>query len=245
MKIYFAGVDRVSFLPVLWSSGVRRILISYADYRHSLPKFLEHLRDYQFEVMLDSGAYSAYTRGIKLDVGDYAELLKEYGEYFKCYFNLDVVGDFEETWKNQDYLEGEGLKPIPVFHYGEPLEVLLLISRGYSFIGLGGMVPIHQNKLDRWLGSIFRDKEGGETFKNTSFHGLGLTTISLLRKYPFESCDSTKWLIAKRWGEILVGDGTRVKSEDATMEQGIKWHLEKEREIAESVRKCESQMRLI
>jgi len=227
MRIYFAGVDRPSFLEDLWRCGVDKILISYADFRSSFTLFAKHLDKYQFNIVLDSGAYSAYTRGIKLSATEYAEFITRWGNYFEGYFGLDVIGDFDRTWDNQDYLESQGLAPIPVFHYGEPLETLRIITRQYKRIGVGGMVPVSNSSLDKWLPSVFFDKDGRERFPGIQFHALGLTTKLLLEKYPWDSADSTKWLIGRKFGEVMTGSGNRRMAkvgEDSTA-ANIEWHL--------------------
>jgi len=227
MRIYFAGVDRPSFLAELDRCGAKRILISYADYRKSFSTFSKHLDKYSFSILLDSGAYSAFTRGIKLSVEEYAEFLHQWGHYFEAYFNLDVIGDFDATWNNQDYLESQGLHPIPVFHYGEPPEILRFMTQKYKRIGIGGMVPISNALLDKWLPTIFFDKEGKEKYTDTQFHALGLTTTYLLEKYPWYSADSTKWLIGRKFGHTLYEHKGRGKDDSITDKtlHNIEWHL--------------------
>ena len=233
MRIYFAGVDRPSFLSELWRCGAKRILISYADYRLSFATLTKHLESYRFDILLDSGAYSAFTRGIKLDVVEYAKFLHQWGSYFEGYFNLDVIGNFDATWDNQDYLEAQGLNPIPVFHYGEPVEILRFMSQKYERIGIGGMVPVSNSDLDRWLPTVFFDKSGNEKYPKVKFHALGLTTRHLLEKYPWDSADSTKWLIDRKFGHTLYEHQGRGKDDsiiDKTL-HNIEWHLRLEQEV--------------
>lgn len=236
MKIYFAGVDRPSFLGELQRCGAKRILISYADYRKSFPTFAKHLAEYNFSVLLDSGAYSAYTRGIKLDVAEYAKFLKTWGSEFEGYFGLDIIGDFDKTWDNQDYLEDQGLRPIPVFHYGEPAEILRFMTKQYKRIGIGGMVPQSNATLDKWLPTVFYNKDGQEKYSGIKFHALGLATTYLLEKYPWNSADSTKWLIGRKFGHTLhehQGRGRDDSIIDKT-QHNIEWHLKLEREIKQT-----------
>ena len=236
LRIYFAGVDRPSFLSELWRCGAKRILISYADYRLSFATFAKHLESYHFSILLDSGAYSAFTRGIKLDVTEYAKFLKEYGHYFEGYFNLDVIGDFDRTWDNQDYLESQGLLPIPVFHYGEPTEILRFMAQKYKRIGIGGMVPQSNSDLNKWLPTVFYDKAGAERYPGIKFHALGLTTRYLLEKFPWDSADSTKWLIGRKFGHTLYEHQGRGKEDSITDKtlHNIEWHLRLEQEVDKS-----------
>ena len=245
MRIYFAGIDRPSFLTELNKCEAKNILISYADYKKTFPTFKKYLDKYNFNILLDSGAYSAFTRGIKLDVREYAEFIQQHKKYFERYFNLDDIEDFENTWNNQDYLESQGLKPVPVFHYGEPLELLRMMVRQYDFIGLGGMVPIPNNKLDAWLSQLLFDRNGDVKYPNVKFHALGLSTSYLLRKYPFYSCDSTKWLVGKKFGWTLYKNKGRGKDDNIIDKMGhnINWHLELEKEL-NNPREYETNLRL-
>lgn len=230
MRIYFAGVDRPSFLSELHRCNATRILISYADYHTSFATFSTHLDKYQFNILLDSGAYSAFTRGIKLSVVEYGEFLLKWGHYFVGYFNLDVIGDFDKTWDNQDYLESQGLHPIPVFHYGEPPEILRFMTQRYKRIGIGGMVPQSNSALDKWLPTVFYGKDGREKYPQTKFHALGLTTKHLLDKYPWDSADSTTWLIGKKFREVMMENGSRRATqpdEDFTL-SNVEWMLKLE-----------------
>jgi len=236
VKVYFAGVNMYQFPKILWDAGARHIMLNYRDVgaferKNTFEKLLKHLSEYEFEMYLDSGAWPAFARNTPIDVKDYAEFLHKYSHHFKEYFNLDVIGDFDATWDNQDYLEGEGLEPVPVFQYGTPLEVLRIVVRKYSFIGLGGMVPVPRKQLRQWLDYVFYDKEGSLRFPDIRFHGLGLTTANLLQEFPFDSVDSSTWLVAKRFGEIIV-DGKRVKSDSASLDQTIKWYLKMQEEIS-------------
>lgn len=245
MRIYFAGVDRPSFLPILWENGARNILISYADYRKSFAKFSEHLSNYQFNILLDSGAYSAFTRGIKLDVREYADFLLEFGDWFEYYFNLDVIGDYEASWENQRYLESRGLKPVPVVHYGEEPGLVEQLGKEYDLVALGGMVPIPTRELDVWLREVFYDTDGN--LRNLpKLHGLGLTTKSLLKKYWFYSSDSTRWLTGKKFKKYLIGEGTEIRDYDNKIPDlfahNLNWHLEMEKEINESPVKQQTQV---
>lgn len=245
MRIYFAGVDRPSFLPILWENGARNILISYADYRKSFAKFSEHLSNYQFNILLDSGAYSAFTRGIKLDVREYADFLLEFGDWFEHCFNLDVIGDYEASWENQRYLESRGLKPVPVVHYGEEPGLVEQLGKEYDLVALGGMVPMSTRELDEWLREVFYGADGN--LRNLpKLHGLGLTTKSLLKKYRFYSSDSTGWLVGKKFGRIINDTGTSIKvnreNQTDLFSSNLNWYLKMEKEINKSPVKQQTQV---
>ena len=71
-------------------------------------------REYGIEIMADSGAYSAWKRGIELSLEGYMNWLTE--NDIKQYFNMDVVGDPAASMANLQKMEAAGFTPIPVFH---------------------------------------------------------------------------------------------------------------------------------
>lgn len=227
MIVYYAGVNMKSLLSPLWDNGARNILISYAEFRTGFGRFYEQLKEYEFNILLDSGAYSAFTQGYEIPVEEYAAFLHEWKDCLVGYFNLDVIGDFDRTWDNQDYLEAAGLNPIPVVHYPVATEVLRIVSRQYDFIGLGGLVPVSTPEADSWLNQVFYKNDGSRRFPGIRFHGLGMTKTRLLNKYPIYSVDSTTWLNGKRFGKMLVGNGNQIAVDDSdhALASNIQWFL--------------------
>lgn len=158
------------------------------------------------ELFLDSGAFSAWSQGKQINIDDYIQFIKEHEDVIDVYANLDVIGDAEATWKNQLRMEEAGLKPLPVFHYGEDISWLKnLLKRKYEYISLGGMVPISTQDLIHWLDDLFKnylcDSKGMPIVK---VHGFGLTSLRIMLRYPFWSCDSTSWVVTGRLGSIYI-----------------------------------------
>jgi len=166
------------------------------------------------DVFLDSGAYSAWTQGIEINIQDYIDFIKQHQDIIDIYANLDVISidgkrgsklTAELTLKNQKIMEEAGLRPLPVFHIGEPFEYLEYYIKRYDYIGLGGMVGVPRNTLILWLDECFDkyicDEKGMPKVK---IHGFGLTSFSLMLRYPWYSCDSTSWVITSRIGSIYV-----------------------------------------
>ena len=158
------------------------------------------------ELFLDSGAFSAWSQGKTINIDEYIKFIKEHKELIEVYANLDVIGSPEKTWENQMYMEKQGLLPLPVFHYGEDEKWLKrILSRGYDYISLGGMVPISTGDLIHWLDYLFKtylcDQEGMPKVK---VHGFGLTSLRLMLRYPWMSVDSTSWVVTGRMGSIYI-----------------------------------------
>ena len=158
------------------------------------------------ELFLDSGAYSAWSQNKVIDIQEYIAFIKEHEEVITVYANLDVIGDPEATWKNQMIMEKAGLKPLPVFHYGEDIKWLKrLLERKYDYISLGGMVPISTQDLVHWLDDLFKNHlcdDKGMPF--VKVHGFGLTSLRLMMRYCWFSVDSTSWVMTGRMGSIYI-----------------------------------------
>jgi hypothetical protein len=157
------------------------------------------------DLFLDSGAYSAWSQGIEIEIDDYISFIKEHKKHISVYANLDVIGDPEATLNNQKIMEKAGLKPLPCFHYGEDIKYLKYYLKNYQYIAFGGMVGTHKVNLDKWLNEMFGkyicDKEG---YPKIKVHGFGLTSLSLTMKYPWYSVDSTSWVMTGRMGGVLI-----------------------------------------
>ena len=98
-------------------------------------------------LFLDSGAFSASEQGAVIILDEYIKFAKKHEAHCEVIANLDVIGDPGETRKNQKKVEAEGLRPLPVYHYGEPRQYLLRYINMYEYIGIGGMVLIPPTKL--------------------------------------------------------------------------------------------------
>lgn len=173
-------------------------------YIHS-PRYVEKIRRDGIRVFLDSGAYSAYTQGVTVDIGRYCDYIHRNADIVEFPSVLDAIGDAEGTWRNQEEMQRRGVRPLPCFHYGEPLEVLDYYMANYDYITIGGMVPISTPQLKIWLDRIWDEHltlpDGTPKVK---VHGFGLTSLPLMFRYPWYSVDSSTWVQWAANGMILV-----------------------------------------
>ena len=166
-------------------------------------------------LFLDSGAFSAWTRGVEINIWDYIEFIKQHVDVLEVYANLDVIGvdgrppdreSAEMGIANQRIMEKAGLRPLPVFHFREPFDILEQFVAEYDYIALGGAVGFPARVLIPWLDKCFRDiicdpKTG---IPRVKIHGFGITSIPLLLRYPWYSVDSSSWSMGSRLGDIYV-----------------------------------------
>ncbi len=124
-------------------------------------QYVDQMRNDSAQIFLDSGAFSAFTLGVKLEVKDYCEYIyrnqdiirKEDGIVMASV--LDGIGDPLQTWRNQLEMEARGVKPLPCFHCGEDEKYLEWYIQNYDYITLGGLVGSSTKQLSIWLDRIW------------------------------------------------------------------------------------------
>jgi hypothetical protein len=204
--------------------GVKYLLESY-HYIHK-EQYVERIRSDSAKVFLDSGAFSAFTKNAEIDIPTYVEYVKKNWDIIEKVDNiglfsvLDKIGDKEGglgTYRNQMYMEHLGVKPLPCFHYGEDERYLEWYIQNYSYITIGGMVPITTPQLFLWLDRIWdRYLTDGAGRPKLRVHGFGLTSIDLMERYPWFSVDSSSWvqiaangaIYIRKWGTIFISKGS-------------------------------------
>jgi hypothetical protein len=209
MKIYFAGSESRIFRDILIEGNVNNFLISFAiiDNQKSFNKWVDGAIDLdKIDLFLDCGAFSAFTRGLSINIDDYIAFIKNTG--IKIYASLDVIGDDQKTYDNFVYMRERGLDPIPCFHTGEDYSFLDKYCSMTDYIALGGLaggrsltyMKKHLDYCFHVIGKHWPKK----------IHGFGLTSYNMLKAYPFFSSDSTTWLSSAKYGHI-IGDNLKAK----------------------------------
>lgn len=221
MRLYLAGIytanfkiggslyNRLTEQEKRQRESVTHLLESY-HYIHR-QSFVKSIREDGKKVFLDSGAFSAFTKGVKVDLPAYCDYIKKNKDIIEVVDGallasvLDGIGDPYETLKNQQAMESLGVTPLPCFHYGEDERYLEWYIANYDYITLGGMVPISTPQLKLWLDRIW-DKylTDGAGRPKIRVHGFGLTTVSLMERYPWFSVDSSTWVQTARVGGMFL-----------------------------------------
>jgi hypothetical protein len=155
-------------------------------------------------IFMDSGAFSALNKKQKINLTEYMDFLKRNMKYFSAYVVLDVIGDAVATWKNQEIMEKEGLSPLPVYHFRDNPKYLDRCLE-YDYFCLGGIAGTPTNNVRiPFFNDCFDKICNEEGIPQNKVHGLGMTSFSLIRRYPFYSVDSTSWLMNGAMGGIIV-----------------------------------------
>lgn len=186
--------------------GDLSFLVSYFGISKSdrFTRELEEVRDRGHYVMLDSGAFSAWTQGKPVSLDGYIEYLLENGDRWDQTVALDVIGDFDATIDNWEIMKSAGLDPAPVWGYGAPVEHLdEFVQSGAELICLGGMAKrSHSERMHMSQFAMNRHPD-------QRFHGLGIGDRRV-SQLPWASVDSISPISCMMFpGRWPVWDPTR------------------------------------
>lgn len=170
------------------------------------------------ELMLDSGAFSAWTHGDTLVLEEYIEYAKERAHLVDTVVNLDTIpgrpGEkrtpeqleqaAQQSYETLQVMKKAGVPAIPVFHQGEDFKWLIrYIEEGEPYIGISPSGDVIKFDTD-WFDECFRlctNDEGNPIVKT---HGFGVSSPTTLMRYPWYSADSATWALKSGYGSILI-----------------------------------------
>lgn len=175
MKVYLASPNNQAQAAVLADMPV---LLSFGSWSEFLSSYTQSFG----ELLLDSGAFSEFTRGKKVDIEEYLDWVSRFPKKVNFAGLDDISGNWRRSLKN--YERGG----FPTFHDTDPPELLddliqLSRERG-NWIGIGLKPPRHnkgefiQSTLERIPADIHVHGWALRAYRKT--HGLG-------------SVDSTNW----------------------------------------------------
>lgn len=157
------------------------VLFSFACYSPWLDKYQQSFR----RVLIDSGAYSAFTTGKPVDIVAYGEWAARWVGHADAIAGLDdISGDWRKSLANYEAMP----LGFPTIHDSDPPELLrdlvqLARERG-NWIGIG-LTPPRQGKerFVRWVCDNVPE--------DMHVHGWALRAYSHVRR--IDSMDSTNW----------------------------------------------------
>lgn len=180
------------------------VLISYHYFKESN---VAEIQGWGLRIIGDSGAYSADSQGVVIDVDSFAEWIVRWRANLHWVASLDVIGDQTGSWDNWLALRSMGLETVPTIHYGDdPRALDRYVERGVDFMGLGGMVPYKSEpkRLLRWCLSVMRYAR--DNHPHLRFHGWGVTHPDLVMNLPWWSVDSSGFSASYRYGRASLFD---------------------------------------
>lgn len=171
---------------------------------------------YKPNILLDSGAYTAYNRGKDIYLYDYMEYIDDNEEYLGShshFMNLDVIGDPEESYFHYLVMCHEGYPPVPVYHYMSDQKYLDDLAEHNKLIALGNTVGTKdKRKIQQWINRLTAQ------YPEKDFHVLGSTSAKIMRGCPnLKSCDSSSWIM-----QAINGKPRHLKNKTDRAENNMK-----------------------
>lgn len=118
----------------------------------------------------------------------------------------------ELTLKNQEYMEKQGLKPIPVWHAGEPEEYLDYYCSTHDYVAIGGLASLGTpGKSSVMKLMCFCTQK----YPSIKFHlfGIGISGLLAFKSLRPYSIDFSTWGVPARYGHNLVEDDKQLLKE--------------------------------
>lgn len=216
--LYFVGIGGLDW-------GATKFLYSQYGHRGSIKRIVtaSRLQHCPIKMFVDSGAWTAFTKGIQIDIDEYITYLNRNSSTFSIMASLDVLPGgskeaslcAEKSWDNYLYMRQhiiEKNKLIPVYHQEEPISNLIRMLSyedkfgNIEYIGFGALAStLDYSVRDSFLAKCF---EVVDKYRpNIKVHAFGMTDLRLLEEYPFASADSSTYALAGAMGEILTEFG--------------------------------------
>lgn len=167
------------------------LLVSYHYFRTD-QTMTPLVRDGKFRIIGDSGAFSAWSLGAKIDLAEYAEWCHRWWDHFCWCASLDVIGDPHTSWRNWLTLRDRyGLLTVPTLHaWADTSWLDAYAAEGVDLIGLGGMGRSPDAlRAFRWAVHVLRHAR--RRWEHVRFHLWGVTRRQFLDVLPVWSADSS------------------------------------------------------
>lgn len=221
MDFYFSGGGGGRGV---WRPPNERIL------EHGLCRLVSHafpgqVRDYMelvtehkcsAKIILDSGAFTAWSQGKEVDRHGLADVFKDvcsHGGVDGYLINLDripgrkgvdpteaeVLAAMKESEDNFRWLsERFPGRVLPVFHQGEPVEYLKALAEESDYICLSPRNDLPEKVRVSWAQEMHARIPGIKT------HGLATTGFAMMTTSPWYSVDSAAWNMITAYGGVYI-----------------------------------------
>jgi hypothetical protein len=192
------------------------LLLSYVYRDKITPIELIKKNESKLNILLDSGAYSAFKSDVEVDFEEYCAYVKNPPFKIWRYFALDKIGNAKVTERNLSVMLDKGLKPIPVFQRSQSIDRLYQLLDEFDLVGIGGVAGT--NDRDEYLKWILERPD----IDKRKLHLLGVLNIDLMRKYKPYSCDSSILINSIKFGRIQYFDASQNKIRSCNKETFLK-----------------------
>lgn len=211
MKVYLAGdsyLRKILERKTPKEIGEIYLLRTFVSKEPWFQKYYSQAKD----IILDSGAFT-FMSGGKAQIS-WEEYVERYAHFIKAtgvehFIELDIdalVGYDKVKQLRKQLIAATNKQPIPVWHKSRGKEEFLHMCEEFSYVALGGFAIRNWTKKDfKFISWFIREAHK----RGAKIHGLGFTYFNELKKYHFDSVDSSAWTIGNRYGGMnkYVGNG--------------------------------------
>lgn len=219
-------------------------LLAWQNEKKELLEWVKELREdstlrEKIKLVVDSSAYSAWTRHIEIDIDEYIAFINSISDVVYWFAELDKIpGEFgkektkqqieeapEISWNNYLYMIERVNCPkkiLPVFHMYEDYKWLKkMLAYQFpdgGFIEYIGISPSNDASVAdkaKWYEETWRIiyEECARLGRDIpASHNFGMTTIALMEQYPSMSSDSTSWIRGASFGNIMLVINGKIKT---------------------------------
>lgn len=223
MKFYFSGVESVSEQEQLVQAGVSHIIVDPSQYRKL------NGNGQRFNVALDSGAYRTWKAKGESSLVVYMMTVEDYvkeGMTFDFITGLDDMDNWEGTRRNfLDWGVMCDIPVVPVWHYGEPIDLLEEYLGLTWEVGVGGLVPYLYTDAEKEPKEECRQVVSGLCAAYPHRLRLfGACDVPLLNAVieTALSADSSVWLRGQRRGAYIY-----INERSGKLQQVDKWLMKR------------------
>lgn len=235
--LYFAGSQNELAEKYIMDNGCNRLLSYYNDKSliNKWVNFKKNNPNCTNKFFIDCGAFTAFTQGITINIDDYINYINEIIDYVDIVASLDVIGGPQDTdtdrqtYENYLYIKQRIKYPgklLPTFHFGDDIKYLNLYLQDMdiNYIAFGALVAKNKESVINFCSYCYNTIN--KVRPDIHIHAFGMTSKTVLQKFPFSSADSTGWIMTAANGSIMTPWGTVNVSEKSKVDKHNYFNLD-------------------
>src|SRR5580765_6292113 len=227
-RYFLSGASgiRPEVMPLVASHVDYRLLSMHSAFKGNTKVWCAVMADKRCaikEVMLDSGAFTAFTKGHKVTLDELVpvyrdterKILNAKSKTKLWFINLDVIpGEYGRKSEPHEIAEAVaqsdvnfkqlkkifGDRVLPVWHQTETEARLIDVCKQNDYIAMGFRQDLAEHARIRCAQEVLAEIANP---KGIRVHGLATTGYKMLDRTTFWSVDSASWLYAAAMGKIL------------------------------------------
>lgn len=227
--LYAAGTVSKESTDIKRKIGYPQLLSQYLE-KKPIIDWVEYLKAHpecKCKLFIDSGAFTAHTKGVDIPVDDYIDFVNSIDDQVHIFAQMDKIAGIRgqevtiqqqldaprQSWENYLYMKDRVKsrdKLLPVFHQGEDFKWLVNMleykhedGSHIKYIGISPNKSLSSKTWKSWLEKVFKTINESSN-PNVCTHAFGIGAIRVLEQFPFTSADSTTWLKLSSFGCISI-----------------------------------------